>query len=209
MRSKKLTIPGDEGYRELLQALEFDGKHIEYLTMENVDKIHQMLDNNLFNQTNFDRIQLLSRESVVNIPEKSHLVIKCNEQLEILIEHVKNQMFLFTENAEKIRGLIDLNVMFSEEIDSEIQSLWKNELVQMQGQISSNQMDIIIYYRNRSEIGINLLKQPDIIDYWTQFIDIDENFFFKLKTILCNLRLFNLRLHHIVYHWIHSSENIF
>jgi hypothetical protein len=221
MRSKKLNIPGAEGYRELFQALEIDGKHIEYLTMKTVEKIDQMLDDNLFNRTNLHIIQSLARESVVNVPDlidnkindkhfshKSHLVIKCNERLEILVEHVKHQALLFTENAEKIRGLIDLNVMFNEGVDCEAQSLWKNELVEMQGQISSNQMDILIYYRNRSNIGINILKQPYISDYWAQLIEIDEDFFFKLRMILFNLRLFNLRLYQIVYHWIYSSEKI-
>lgn len=218
MRSKKLhSISGDERYHELLQALEYDGKHIEYLTKEIVEKIDQMLDNNLFNQTNFDHIQSLSHDSIVHIPNlienqvhdsKSYLIIKSNQRLEILLEHIKYQMFLFTENAEKIQGLIDLNIIFNENIDYEIQSLWKNELVQMQGQISSYQMDIIIYYRHRSDTGKNLLKQTtDTNDDWRQLIDIDEEFFSKLKTILCNLRLFNLRLHHIVYLWIHSSKN--
>jgi hypothetical protein len=219
MRSKKFNIPGVEGYQELLQALEFDGKRIEYLTMETIEKIDQMLDNDLFNRTNLDIIQLLARESVVNVPNlidnkindddenfshKSHLVIKCNERLEMLVEYVKSEAFLFTENAEKIRGLIDLN---NKEIDWEIQSLWKNELIEMQGQISSNQMDILIYYRNRSNIGINILKQPQISDYWIELIEIDEDFFFKLRMILFNLRLFNLRLYQIVYHWIHFSVN--
>jgi len=221
MRSKKLNIPGAEGYRELFQVLEIDGKHIEYLTMKTVEKIDQMLDDNLFNRTNLYIIQSLARESVVNVPDlidnkindehfshKSHLVIKCNERLEILVEHVKYQALLFTENAEKIRGLIDLNVIFNEGVDCEVQSLWKNELVEMQGQISSNQMDILIYYRNRSNIGINILKQPHISDYWAQLIEIDEDFFFKLRMILFNLRLFNLRLYQIVYHWIYSSEKI-
>ncbi len=95
-----------------------------------------MLDDDLFNRTNLDIIQSLARESVVNVPDlidnkindehfsnKSHLVIKCNERLEILVEHVKHQALLFTEIAEKIRGLIDLNVMSSEGIDCEAQSL--------------------------------------------------------------------------------------
>jgi len=221
MRSRKINIPGDEGYRELLQALEYDRKRIEYLTMETIEKIDQMLDDDLFNRTNLDIIQSLAHESVVNIPNlienkindenishKSYLVIRCNERLEILVERVKYQAFLFTENAEKIRGLIDLNLMFNKRIDCDVQSVWKNELIQMQGQISSNQMDILNYYRNRSNIGINLLKQPRISDCWIQLIEIDEDFFFKLRMILFNLRLFNLRLHHIVYYWIHSSDKI-
>jgi hypothetical protein len=221
MRSRKINIPGDEGYRELLQALEYDRKRIEYLTMETIEKIDQMLDDDLFNRTNLDIIQSLAHESVVNIPNlienkindenishKSYLVIRCNERLEILVERVKYQAFLFTENAEKIRGLIDLNLMFNKRIDCDVQSVWKNELIQMQGQISSNQMDILNYYRNRSNIGINILKQPRISDYWIQLIEIDEDFFFKLRMILFNLRLFNLRLHHIVYYWIHSSDKI-
>ncbi len=40
-------------------------------------------------------------------------MIKSNRKLEILIvEHVKHQTFLFTENAEKIHRLIDLNKMY-------------------------------------------------------------------------------------------------
>jgi hypothetical protein len=57
-------------------------------------------------------------------------VIKCNERLEILVERVKYEAYLFIENAEKIRGLIDLNVMYKNGIDCQIQSEWKNELVQ-------------------------------------------------------------------------------
>ncbi|CAF1247711.1 unnamed protein product [Rotaria sordida] len=224
MRPKQLHIRNIEEYQELLQALEFDGKHIENLTKETIEKIDHMLDddNDLFNQTNLSVIQTLARESVVNVPtlvdnkinndnnpiDKSHLVIKSNEQLEILIERVKYEIFLFMENAEKIRTLIDLNVMYKNNIDYEIQYLWKNELVQMQGQISSNQMDILIYYKDRSEIGINILKQPRISDYWEQLIEIDEDFFFKLRIILYNLRLYNLQLYHIVYCWIYFSNKI-
>ncbi|CAF0999828.1 unnamed protein product [Rotaria sp. Silwood1] len=221
MRSKKVNIPDIEEYQELLQALELDGKHIENLTKETIEKIDQMLDDDLFNQTNLNLIQTLARESVVNIPvlvdnkindenfsNKSHLVIKSNERLEILIERVKYETFLFNENAEKIRSLIDLNVMYKNDIDYKTQYLWKNEIVQMQGQISSNQMDILTYYRNRSEIGINILKQPRISDYWEQLIEIDEDFFFKLRIILYNLRLFNLRLYNIVYRWMYSSNKI-
>jgi hypothetical protein len=217
MSHKKSNIPGVEGYQELLQALELDGKRIEYLTMETIEKIDQMLDDDLFNRTNLYTIQSLARESVVNVPtlidndhlsNKSHLVIKSNERIEILVERVKHEGCLFIENAEKIRGLIDLNVMYKNEIDCDTQRHWKNELVQMQGQISSNHMDILSYYRNRSEIGLNILKQPRISDYWEQLIEIDEDFFFKLRMILFNLRLFNLRLFHIVYHWIHFSNKI-
>ncbi|CAF3742528.1 unnamed protein product [Rotaria sp. Silwood1] len=221
MRSKKVNVPDIEEYQELLQALELDGKHIENLTKETIEKIDQMLDDDLFNQTNLNLIQTLARESVVNIPvlvdnkindenfsNKSHLVIKSNERLEILIERVKYETFLFNENAEKIRSLIDLNVMYKNDIDYKTQYLWKNEIVQMQGQISSNQMDILTYYRNRSEIGINILKQPRISDYWEQLIEIDEDFFFKLRIILYNLRLFNLRLYNIVYRWMYFSNKI-
>ena len=216
MRSKKANIPGAEGYRELLQALETDGKCIEYVTIENIEKIHQMLDDDLFNRTNLDTIQSIARECVVNVPtindqnfsQKSHLVIKCNERLEMLVEQVKHHAFLFIENAEKLRGLIDLNVMYNYRIDSEIQSLWKNELIHMQGQISSNHMDILNYYRNRSEIGMNILKQPCNSDYWSELFEMDEDFFFKLRMILFNLRLFNLRLYQIVYRWTHFSDKI-
>ncbi|CAF4745227.1 unnamed protein product, partial [Rotaria sp. Silwood2] len=130
MRTKKLNIPNIEDYQELLQALEHDGKHIENLTKETIEKIDHMLDDDLFNQTNLNIIQTFARESVVNIPtlidnkindnnssDKSHLVIKSNERLELLIEHVKHKTFLFTENAEKIRSLIDLNVMYKNNID--------------------------------------------------------------------------------------------
>ncbi|CAF4399605.1 unnamed protein product, partial [Adineta steineri] len=86
------------------------------------------------------------------------------------------------------------------------QLLWKNEIIEMQGQISSNHMDILNYYRNRSEIASNILKEPRISDYWEQLIEIDEDFFFKLRTILFNLRLFHLRLFRIVYNWIHPSK---
>jgi hypothetical protein len=221
MRSKKANIPGAEGYRELLQALEVDGKRIEYVTIEAIEKIDQMLDDDLFNRTNFDTIQSLARECVVNVPNlvdnklndenishKSRLVIKCNERLEMLVERVKHKAVLFTENAEKIRGLIDLNVMYNNGIDCELQSVWNNELIHMQGQISSNYMEILNYYRNRSEIGTNILKQPRVSDYWAQLIEIDEDFFFKLRMILFNLRLFNLRLYHIAYRWIHFSDKI-
>lgn len=202
-----------EGFRELLVALEIDGKQIENFTKDTIVKIDQMLDDDLFNQTNLIVIQSLARESVVNVPtlvdnlpSKSHLVIKSNERIEILVERVKHEVFLFSENAEKLRCLIELNVMNKNDIDYEIQSSWKNEIIQMQGQISSNHMDILTYYRNRSTIGINLLKQPRISDYWQQLIEMDEDFFFKLRMILFNLRLFNLRLYDIVYHWINSSK---
>ncbi|CAF4967207.1 unnamed protein product, partial [Rotaria magnacalcarata] len=62
---------------------------------------------------------------------ESHLVIKSNERLEILVERVKHEIFLFIENAEKIRVLIELNVMYSNGIDYETQCLWKNQLIQM------------------------------------------------------------------------------
>lgn len=212
MRSKKINIPSVEGYRELLQTLEFDRKCIEDCTIKTIEKIDRMLDDdNLFNRTNLDIIRSLARESVVdeNITQKkSYLMIKCNERLEMLVERVKQEAFLFTENAEKFRGLIDLNVMYKNEIDCELQSLWKYELVQMQGQISSHQMDILNYYRNRSDIGMNLLKQPQISDYWVQLIEIDEQFFFKLRMILIHLRSFNRQLYQIVSHWIHSSNKI-
>jgi hypothetical protein len=207
MRSKKLNIPGVEGYRELLQTLELDGKRIEDCTMKTIERIDRMLDDDeLFNRTNLEIIRSLARESIVDeniTSNKSHLMIKCNERLEILVEHVKQEAFLFTEHAEKIHGLIDLNG-----INCEMQLVWKNELVQMQGQISSHQMDILNYYRNRSDIGINILKQIQISDYWTQLIEIDEDFFFKLRMILIHLRSFYQQLYQIVSHWIHFSSKI-
>ncbi|CAF1463109.1 unnamed protein product [Adineta steineri] len=212
MSHKRIKIPGAEGYSELLNALEHDGKNIEYITIETIEKINQMLDNDLFNRTNLDSIQSFASKSVVNIPtlndnnDTYDLVIKCNERLEILVEHVKHEEFLFIENAEKICGLIDLNVMYNNRINYETQLLWKNEIIEMQGQISSNHMDILNYYRNRSEIASNILKEPRISDYWEQLIEIDEDFFFKLRTILFNLRLFHLRLFRIVYNWIHPSK---
>ncbi|CAF1465835.1 unnamed protein product [Adineta steineri] len=212
MSHKRINIPGAEGYRELLNALEHDGKNIEYITIETIEKINQMLDNDLFSRTNLDSIQSIASKSVVNVPTLNDntntydLVIKCNERLEILVEHVKHKEFLFIENAEKICGLIDLNVMYNNRINYETQLLWKNEIIEMQGQISSNHMDILNYYRNRSEIASNILEEPRISDYWEQLIEIDEDFFFKLRTILFNLRLFHLRLFRIVYNWIHPSK---
>ncbi len=44
------------------------------------------------------------------------------------------------------------------------------------------------------------------MDYWTELIEIDEDCFFQLRMILFNLRVFHLRLYHIIYHWIHSSD---
>ncbi|CAF1337774.1 unnamed protein product [Adineta steineri] len=212
MSHKRIKIPGAEGYSELLNALEHDGKNIEYITIETIEKINQMLDNDLFNRINLDSIQSIARKSVVNVPtlndntDTYDLVIKCNERLEILVKHVKHEEFLFIENAEKICGLIDLNLMYNNGINYETQLLWKNEIIEMQGQISSNHMDILNYYRNRSEIASNILKEPRISDYWEQLIEIDEDFFFKLRTILFNLRLFHLRLFRIVYNWIHPSK---
>ncbi|CAF4257185.1 unnamed protein product [Adineta steineri] len=166
MSHKRINIPGAEGYRELLNALEHDGKNIEYITIETIEKINQMLDNDLFSRTNLDSIQSIASKSVVNVPTLNDntntydLVIKCNERLEILVEHVKHKEFLFIENAEKICGLIDLNVMYNNRINYETQLLWKNEIIEMQGQISSNHMDILNYYRNRSEIASNILEEP-------------------------------------------------
>jgi hypothetical protein len=203
MRSRKINILGEEGYRELLQTLEYDGKRIEDYTMKTIEKIDRILnDDKLFNRINLEIIRTHARESIVDeniTPNKSHLMIKCNERLEMLVECVKQEAFTFTEHAEKIRGLIDLNG-----IDCE----WKNELVQMQGQVSSYQMDILSYYRNRSDIGINILKQSQMNDYWTQLIEIDEDFFFRLRMILIHLRSFNRQLYQIVSHWIHFTSKI-
>ncbi|CAF5225530.1 unnamed protein product, partial [Rotaria magnacalcarata] len=104
MRPKKLNNSIDESDRELIQALELDGKRIENLIKENVEKLDRMLDDDLFNQTNLNAIQSLARESVVNVPAlidnklnddksslESHLVIKSNERLEILVERVKHE----------------------------------------------------------------------------------------------------------------------
>ncbi|CAF3731026.1 unnamed protein product [Rotaria socialis] len=222
MRPKKLNNSIDETDRELIQALELDGKNIENLIKENVEKLDRMLDDDdLFNQTNLKAIQSLARESVVNVPTlignklnddksslESHLVIKSNERLEILVERVRHEVFFFIENAEKIRVLIDLNVMHNNGIDYETQCLWKSQLIQMQGQISSNHMDILNYYQNRSDIGISILNQPRASDCWEQLIEIDEDFFFKLRIILHNLRLFNVRLYDIVYRWIYFPNKL-
>ncbi|UJR08692.1 hypothetical protein I4U23_012950 [Adineta vaga] len=81
---KKTTIPGAEGYRELLQALVNNGRHIEYMAIE-------MLDNDdLFNRENVKTIRSLARESIVKISslvdnKEFDLVIKCNERLDICL----------------------------------------------------------------------------------------------------------------------------
>lgn len=221
MPSKQLNSLDVEDYREQIQALEFDGKQIENLTQQTIEKIDEMLDDDLFNQTNLNIIQSLARESVVNVPtlidnkvdhddndcsQESHVVIKSNERIEMLIEYVKHESFVFMENAEKIRVLIDLNMIHQNTISYDVQCLWKNELVQMQGNISSNQMKILLYYRNRSEIGTRLLKQPCISDYWEHLIEMDEDCFFHLRMILYNLRLFYLRLYDMLNCWIDSSS---
>ena len=127
----------------------------------------------------------------------------------ILINYVKYEICSFMENAEKIRDLIDLSIRHNSNMNNnEIKYLWKTELVQMQEQTSSYHMYISMYYRNRSEIGTNILEQPQISDHWQQIIEIDEDCFFKLREILVNLRLFNLRLYRIVYQCIYSSNKI-
>lgn len=200
-----------QGYEEIIRALEFDGQHLEHLTADAVEKIDRMLDDDPFDRTHLERIRSLARESVVNVPnldERPHLVIKCNERLEALVERVKHEAFVFTENAEKMRSLIDLNVLNAAGLDCQRQETWKNELVDMQGQVSSDHMDILAYYRRRSAIGIDLLHRPRVSDYWMELLEIDEDFFFKLRTILYHLKLYNVRLHQLVYRWLHVSKDV-
>ena len=209
MLRKKVNTPGAEGYRELLQAFVNNGRQVEDVAMEMIDKISKMLNHH----DSFQRIQCFARESIVKVPnlvddQQSHLVVRCNEGLENLTECVKREGQVFLENAEKIRGLIDLNVMGENSVDAETQLCWKNDLIQMQDDVSSNHSEIVNYYRARSEIGLNILKQPQINDYWEELIELDEDFFFKLRGILFNLRMLYLRLLRIVYEWIQFPRKL-
>ena len=221
MRSKRSapahleSIPGDEGYREVLHALQLDGERLEETLIGSIDMIDQMLDEDLCHQNHLSSIQSFARESVVNVPalidqssQTGHLVIKCNERLETLVHQVKEQAFQFTEHAEEMRRLIDLNVVTKNGVEQQLAVKWKGEVVHWQGEISSDQMHLLRYYRDRSEIASRLLDQPRISDYWIELVELDEDCFFKLRTSLFHLRLFNVRLSHFVSHWLDccSSE---
>ena len=205
MRTKKSIISGEEGYRELLKIFEYDGKQLEFLTIEKLEKLEKILENDLFD---LNIIQTISRECIVNISvNDSNLLIRTNQRLEILFELIKYESFVFIEYAENFRGLIDLNIISKKGIDCQIQSLWKNELLEMQSEISSNQMEIINYYKNRHEIGLNIFKQGSINNHLEQLIEIDEEIFYTLRMIVLNLRKFYFKFYNIVYQWIHSFEN--
>ena len=211
MQPKRPNLSSTKRHRKLLKTLELESKRIESLTMETIEKTDRMLDDDLFNQTNLHSIQSLARKSVVSVPtqlddrmnddnlnENFHLIIRSNERLEMLVEPIKHEIFLFTQHIEKVYSLIELNRLRKDGIADEIKCLWKSELVQMKEQISSNHVNILNYYQNRGEIAKHIFKQPHISDYWEQLIEVDEDLFFKLRIILYNLRLFNLRLHRIV-----------
>lgn len=214
MCTKKCKLVGMEGFQEIIEALEYKCKRIEDATMETIEKIDRILDSDLFNRNSFDFIQSIARKCVVNVPNltddknhedyfhESNLVIKCNERLEYLVERIKPEMFAFIENVELFRGLFDLNGIYNDNNKNnyEIQLSYNVELVQMQADVSSDYMDILNYYKNRSKIGSNLLNQPRCSDYWIELIEIDEDFFYKLRMILFNLRLFYLRLYKMMYH---------
>ena len=199
MRAKRSAVfepSGEEGYREVLHALELAGEDLEQTLAESIERIDQMLDED---QHHLSAVQAFARESVVNVPalleQTGHLVIKCNERLETLLEQVKGEAFRFTEHAEEMRRLIDLNLVRTSG------GKWKAEVLHWQGEISSDQRHLLNYYRDRSEIAARMLEQPQISDYWIQLLELDEDCFFKLRLILFHLRLFNVRLAQLVSHW--------
>ncbi|CAF0960142.1 unnamed protein product [Didymodactylos carnosus] len=215
-------MPGQEGYNELLQALEVDGRRIGYNAMKAAQKAEQLLEDDLFGRKYLETIRSRARECVVSVPydtnnshdqgdcmspittNKIHLIIKCNERLENLCDQIKHLGFILMENAEKLRGLIDLNIV---NVDNETKSAWKNELIQMQSIISSNCALIITYYHDRSHTSSYVLRHPTVSDSWQQIIEIDEDFFSKLRIFLLNLRLFNVRLYNIIQNWLNLNES--
>lgn len=175
---------------ELLEVFRFDLQQMKNSTNETLD---QMFNETLTSDRNLELIRSLARESVVNVPaliddESSlgHLVVRSNERLESLIEQVEEQTWIFIENAEKYRSWIDLNCFVK---GNEL----KNELIQMQGEISSDQMKIRDYFHERSDLATEILHQPRISDYWVGLFELDEDFFFRLRWILNRLRSFSRR----------------
>ena len=180
---------------ELLDVLHFDLQQIKSSPIETIDR--------LFNETfatdrNLLLIRSFARESVVNVPPLidedaplGHLVIRSNERLESLIDHVKEQTWIFIENAEKYRSWIDLHPL-GKGAD------WRNDLIHMQGEISVDQMKIRDYFRERSDLATQILHQPRISDHWFALFELDEDFFFRLRWILHRLRSFARRLNELI-----------
>lgn len=176
---------------ELLEVLHFD---LQQIILSPIETIDRLFDETFASDRNLPLIRSFARESVVNVPalidEDSplgHLVIRSNERLESLIEQVKEQAWIFIENAEKCRSWIDLNPL-AKGVD------WRNELIQMQGEISADQMKIRDYFRERSDLATKILHQPRISDHWMALFELDEDFFFRLRWILHRLRSFSRRL---------------
>ena len=175
---------------ELLEVFRFDLQQMKNSTNETLDR---MFNDTLTSDRNLELIRSFARESVVNVPALiddesplGHLVVRSNERLESLIEQVEEQTWIFIENAEKYRSWIDLNRFVK---GNEL----KNELIQMQSEISSDQMKIRDYFHERSDLATEILHQPRISDHWIGLFELDEDFFFRLRWILNRLRLFSRR----------------